>query len=43
MLIRAADAAGDPSAAQPAIDFIRARGQRDVRVEAILATRLGSR
>jgi hypothetical protein len=43
MLIQAANAAGDPSAAVPAIDFIRAQDQHDARVDALMATRLGSR
>lgn len=34
-LLRAASAAGNPQAAGPAIDFVRAQGQSDVRVDAL--------
>jgi tetratricopeptide (TPR) repeat protein len=43
MLIRAANAAGAPSAAAPAVNFIRAQSQHDVRVDALMATRSGAR
>jgi tetratricopeptide (TPR) repeat protein len=43
VLIRAANAAGAPSAALPAVSFIRAQSQRDVRVDGLMATRLESR
>jgi hypothetical protein len=33
VLIHAASAAGDPAAAAPAIKFVRAQGQSDVRAD----------
>jgi tetratricopeptide (TPR) repeat protein len=43
VLLRAARAAGDPGAAAPAIDFVRSRGQSDVRVEAMTSAISASR
>jgi tetratricopeptide (TPR) repeat protein len=42
-LVSAAKAAGNPAAARPALDFVRASGQSDVRVRAISAVSVASR
>ena len=43
VLVNAARAAGNPAAAQPALDFVRTAGQSDVRVDAAAAVSVASR
>jgi tetratricopeptide (TPR) repeat protein len=43
ILLHAARAAGNPGAAAPALNFVRAQGQRDVRVDALSTTLSASR
>jgi tetratricopeptide (TPR) repeat protein len=43
VLVNAANAAGSPAAAQPALDFARSQGQSDARVSAIVKVALASR
>jgi len=43
VLVSAARAAGNPAAAQPALDFVRTQGQSDVRVDALSAVSMASR
>jgi tetratricopeptide (TPR) repeat protein len=43
VLVNAAKAAGSPAAAEPALDFVRAQGLRDVRVDAIATTAVAAR
>jgi hypothetical protein len=43
VLVNAAKAAGNPAAALPALDFIRAQGLSDVRVNAAAAVSVASR
>jgi tetratricopeptide (TPR) repeat protein len=43
VLVNAAKAAGNPTAAQPALEFVRAAAQSDVRVNAIAAVSVASR
>jgi tetratricopeptide (TPR) repeat protein len=43
VLVRAARAAGNPAAAQPALDFVHTHGQSDVRVDAAAAVSVASR
>jgi hypothetical protein len=42
-LVYAARAAGNPAAAEPALDFMRTQGLRDVRINAGIAVPLASR
>jgi hypothetical protein len=41
--VNAAKAAGSPAAAEPALDFVRSRGLRDVRVNAAATASVASR
>ncbi len=43
VLVSAAKAAGNPAAAQPALEFVRAAAQSDVRVNAVAAVSVASR
>jgi tetratricopeptide (TPR) repeat protein len=43
VLVNAAKAAGNPAAAQPALEFVRTQGQSDVRVNVISAVSVASR
>jgi hypothetical protein len=43
VLVSAARAAGKPAAAQPALEFVRAAAQSDVRVDAIAPLSVASR
>jgi hypothetical protein len=43
VLVNAAKAAGRPAAAEPALEFVRAQGQSDVRVNAATAVSVASR
>jgi hypothetical protein len=42
-LVNAAKAAGSPAAAEPALDFMRSQGLRDVRVNAAATASVASR
>jgi tetratricopeptide (TPR) repeat protein len=43
VLVNAAKAAGSPAAAEPALDFVRAQGQSDARVNAVTTVSVASR
>jgi hypothetical protein len=43
VLVNAARAAGNPSAAEPAFEFVRSQGQSDVRMSAAGAVAVASR
>jgi hypothetical protein len=43
VLVNAARAAGSPAAAEPALEFVRAQGLRDVRINATTAVSVASR